>query len=132
MIFRLRVGLALGRFVSLASISSGKRSQNGIFLRGSAIAGIDSDLMIFPALMTTAMVTPILGPLKVGIKVLVKTAFPIWVGARYVPSLYQSFEVRVGRDIQGELQLRDRDGSSLLNSDYDGALAVSLRWQLRY
>ena len=60
------------------------------------------------------------------------SAFPIWVGARYVPSLYQSFEVRVGRDIQGELQLRDRDGSSLLNSDYDGALAVSLRWQLRY
>ena len=60
------------------------------------------------------------------------SAFPIWVGARYVPNLYQSFEVRVGRDIQGELQLRDRDGSSLLNSDYDGALAVSLRWQLRY
>ena len=60
------------------------------------------------------------------------SAFPIWVGARYVPNLHQSFEVRVGRDIQGELQLRDRDGSSLLNSDYDGALAVSLRWQLRY
>ena len=60
------------------------------------------------------------------------SAFPIWVGARYVPNLYQSFEVRVGRDIQGELQLRDRDGSSLLNSDYDGDLAVSLRWQLRY
>ena len=60
------------------------------------------------------------------------SAFPIWVGARYVPNLYQSFEVRVGRDIQGELQLRDREGSSLLNSDYDGALAVSLRWQLRY
>ena len=60
------------------------------------------------------------------------SAFPIWVGARYVPNLYQSFEVRVGRDIQGELQLRDREGSSLLNSDYDGDLAVSLRWQLRY
>jgi len=60
------------------------------------------------------------------------SAFPIWVGARYVPNLYQSFEVRLGRDIQGELQLRDRNGSPLLNSDYDGDLAVSLRWQLRY
>ena len=60
------------------------------------------------------------------------SAFPIWVGARYVPDLYQSFEVRVGRDMQGELQLRDRNGSSLLNSDYNGGLAVSLRWQLRY
>ena len=53
----------------------------GSFCGLSAIAGIDSDLMIFPALMTTAMVTPILGPLKVGIKVLVRTVrFPFgWV-----------------------------------------------------
>ena len=60
------------------------------------------------------------------------SAFPIWVGARYVPSLYQSFEVRLGREIQGELQLRDREGVSLLNSDFESGLAVSLRWQLRY
>ncbi|MAV55351.1 MAG: hypothetical protein CMJ28_05280 [Phycisphaerae bacterium] len=60
------------------------------------------------------------------------SAFPIWVGARYVPSVYQSFEVRVGRDMSGELQLRDREGVQILSSDYKGGLSVSLRWQLRY
>ena len=87
MILRLRVGLVLGRFVNLVSTSSGKPSQNGIFLRASVIAEIDSDLMIFPGLMTTVMVTPIPGPLKLGIKASVKTVrFPFGWGLDTCPA----------------------------------------------